>query len=688
MKLRRTDELIEQAFERCARLPALAGEAIAAAMDEEKSVDDLATLVGTDQALSARLMRLANSPSLGRPMRVNDLRTAALLVGLDGLRGLLLGSVMNLVTPGGQDTYTMLLRLQDHAAACAALAKSLAPKVAGVFPGEVAAAALMHDLGLLIMLDTDAALLEKLGATCSEADSERLAAERATFGFTHEELGARIASEWYLPSTLSATLGHHHHPLSLDLPEEDRALVRLVGLSDGLTYTVGFGAFSLPQARTDSELLQKSLALTNEQIEAAVRELPEKATLWRSVLMNKEPVQPLQEKAVRNLWQISLDLLQRANASQQSVELLSVLAERWPPSGPGAEPARSDALEQVLGPLAITAQCDHLGLYLADARGCRPLCSWTAPGTTVTSEEFGRALREGLSGEPLVTNPLPSVADRPWLVLAEECASGTKLIFTARGEAAGLPLFPRQSALLSSFADLFGVMMQKELSAERARQATEFGVGLLEAASEALLVLDGKGRLVYTNRAATKALGLSVAPGDEPQAARELLKALGLAANHLELIDECASLGCDLDQLVDIPGQSEGSRTFHLLGSRLPLATGASGYRLCFYDITELRQMHDRLVETERKSLLFDTSVALNHELNTPLCGILMALDLLSSKLEGTMPEALEEIDTVREMAERCTDVLARLRGMEEPHRTEYIDGTYMLNLEKTSHAK
>jgi HD-like signal output (HDOD) protein len=166
--------------------------------------------VACDPVLSARVLQVANSALYGLQSRVGTLRRAVQMLGLEGTRGVAFAlAVSALGREGGPEARD----LYDHAVATGAVVKLLAPHVPGVHAGLMYATALVHDLGLQLLLilepGSTAEMLRKLGHNKNLVHAERL-----HFGFDHAQLGAAGLLRWGLPEPAAELVQLHHQPLA------------------------------------------------------------------------------------------------------------------------------------------------------------------------------------------------------------------------------------------------------------------------------------------------------------------------------------------------------------------------------------------------------------------------------------------------------------------------------------------
>jgi putative nucleotidyltransferase with HDIG domain len=179
---------------------------LALVQDPEASTAQLARLVEMDPALSARVMRLANSPHYGIRSGVHSAARAVILLGVSTVRGLAAAAATTLLTDEvtlGPDDYWA------HAVTVAA-ATSVAGQTLGLPENESFTIGLLHDIGTALFHRSDPATYDDLVA--SLGDRPLAEAERATYGLTHEEAGAIALKAWQFPEPFVRAVERHHDP--------------------------------------------------------------------------------------------------------------------------------------------------------------------------------------------------------------------------------------------------------------------------------------------------------------------------------------------------------------------------------------------------------------------------------------------------------------------------------------------
>jgi len=174
--------------------------------DPDHGVVDLARVIERDPAIAAKSLQLVNSAWYGVGRQITSMRQAAVLLGGDALRGLVLSAEVSRDLGHGIDEAWLAgfeRRAGDVASAALVIAE---PRDRG----DATAAALLHDVGELILAAEHLDVLQAGQALPTVKD--RLAHEKAELGATHQEVGAALLAAWGLPESLIDATALHHTP--------------------------------------------------------------------------------------------------------------------------------------------------------------------------------------------------------------------------------------------------------------------------------------------------------------------------------------------------------------------------------------------------------------------------------------------------------------------------------------------
>ncbi len=207
-------------------LPAQAARAFELASDPNSKADDFVSIIESDEALSARVIRVANSVYFFRGTSANDIEKAVANIGLNELRCLLSATMLKSLL---QSRSTAREQLWGNSVATAIASRHLAKHTTNIIPGEAFLAGLLHDVGKLIMIRRGGVLYDKVFQIVAIGEKDFVEAEEEVFDLNHVEVGKFVAEEWHFPARVVEAIAYHHEPA----PDEKKmSLPTLVKIAD------------------------------------------------------------------------------------------------------------------------------------------------------------------------------------------------------------------------------------------------------------------------------------------------------------------------------------------------------------------------------------------------------------------------------------------------------------------------
>lgn len=191
-------------------LPSAVDALIAALDDDTINIDALAHDIAKDQALSARALRVANSPFYGVQHKVASIHDAIVVLGLKAVGSLIMAASVSSHLKPRADSGFDLSRFWRHSIGTALCARALARR-ARLAPEIGFTAGLLHDIGLLLLATTRPEHFGRIMAWRDEQDCLTHTAEHHVLGFDHAAIGAALAERWHFPPVIVRAVAHHHH---------------------------------------------------------------------------------------------------------------------------------------------------------------------------------------------------------------------------------------------------------------------------------------------------------------------------------------------------------------------------------------------------------------------------------------------------------------------------------------------
>jgi HD-like signal output (HDOD) protein len=207
-------EALTRSAQHIEALPASVTRLMALTKGDNWSLQEVEQIVRLDQALTLRLLRAANSAASASAVPIATVRDAIVRLGMRSLLSLAMAAgVQKRLTEALPEYGLTEGELWRHSVAAALAAESLQVHCRTSLPPDVYTAALLHDVGKLVMarfLGPD--VLRVLAQAREQGGLSSLRAEVELLQVHHGELGGLIAQQWQLPDRIVVGIIHHHTP--------------------------------------------------------------------------------------------------------------------------------------------------------------------------------------------------------------------------------------------------------------------------------------------------------------------------------------------------------------------------------------------------------------------------------------------------------------------------------------------
>ncbi|GAU09740.1 HD family phosphohydrolase [Desulfoplanes formicivorans] len=240
--------------------------------DPNSSTEQIARLISMDQVLSAKVLKMVNSPIYGFPGRIGTIQHALVLLGFNVIKGIIIStSVFDMMEES-------MKGLWDHSMGCALACSAVARHVGFKDPEEYAVAGLLHDIGKVLAVVQLPECKDEIVNAVRENDLSYIQAENKVLGFGHDRINLWMAGHWNLPLRLKEGLAYHHKPsLAKHYPD----VAQVVHVGDFLTRVFEIGSGGDDQVSLlDREVLLKlgiDFPLLEKILDALVEEFEELA---------------------------------------------------------------------------------------------------------------------------------------------------------------------------------------------------------------------------------------------------------------------------------------------------------------------------------------------------------------------------------------------------------------------------
>lgn len=241
---------------------------------------EIARLVEADQALTARVLRVVNSPFYGLAKKVTAVADAIKIMGVKTIHQLVLAaSVMESFSKDIEEAVDAK-SFWLHSLGTGLIAKHLIRAGNSELASEALTAGILHDIGRLLYAKADPKRFMVLyGQTQAACDLSR---ESELFGMDHQEVGARLAGQWNFPSTIREAIEFHHEP---DRAPESSLVVCAVSVADLICHGLGVGDSANYYVTTFSPNAWKRLDIEYDELTTLIRGALKELSDTKSALM-------------------------------------------------------------------------------------------------------------------------------------------------------------------------------------------------------------------------------------------------------------------------------------------------------------------------------------------------------------------------------------------------------------------
>ncbi len=259
---------LDQIIERVGTLPHLPStilHLVNVVSDPRARLEQIVEAIRYDQALTAEVLKLCNSAYFGLARRVESLDDAVCLLGTVRVFQLVMAAHARAMLSRPQEGYGLPAgALWAHSVGVAVAAQLLARRVRLPQFGSLFTAGLLHDTGKIVLNEFVGEQYAEIVRRVTEDGVSFLDAEQQVLGYTHPEVGARLAASWSLPDSIVHCIRYHHDPAACPQVEP---LVDVIHLADAVCILLGVGAGDDGLAYRAQGAVMKRYNLTEADLE-------------------------------------------------------------------------------------------------------------------------------------------------------------------------------------------------------------------------------------------------------------------------------------------------------------------------------------------------------------------------------------------------------------------------------------
>jgi len=253
-------------------LPGMMHQVLALVQDEGTSARRLGNLISHDQAISSRLLKVANSAYYGLMREIATVQHAIVILGFKEVKSLTLGiTVFDAINKTNEQVFFNREEFWMHSIGCALAGQIICNKIRGVDAETTFTAALLHDIGKLVLDSFFTQEYEKVLDRVHTNGMSIVEAEDKVMGFNHANVGGLLCERWKFPATLVIPINFHHQLEKVDI--KHMQVTAIVHLADILCKRAQIGNGGDNQIPPLHQLAKKHLKLEKRDIDTMVEKL-------------------------------------------------------------------------------------------------------------------------------------------------------------------------------------------------------------------------------------------------------------------------------------------------------------------------------------------------------------------------------------------------------------------------------
>lgn len=240
-------------------LPVIVQDLLKSIDSDDADIHLITRKVSQDQALSAKVLRFANSSFYGVQSRVTTIQQAITLIGIDAVKHMASASTLTRLFPSEHLAGLDFTALWRHSVATAVCARVLARHL-HVNQDYAFTAGLMHDIGRLVLVIYFRDQYQKVLAYREEQDSHLIEAERDIMGIDYVMTGVALATHWNFSDSIRNAIAGHYRPEN----QKVHSLASIVHIANAIVHALDLSRYENDLVPPLSQAAWDDLALSEE----------------------------------------------------------------------------------------------------------------------------------------------------------------------------------------------------------------------------------------------------------------------------------------------------------------------------------------------------------------------------------------------------------------------------------------
>lgn len=243
---------------------------------------DLTQTIELDSALTARILRVANSAYYGSLNRIANIRQAIVRIGFDLIKELALSQTVVQLFKKKKDVDFSPISLWHHSLAVAHCAKAIYRKEYKTPGSDVFTAGILHDIGMIIENQFLTEQFDNVLEMKKMMKDNIVNAEISEMNLAHTDIATALFQHWNLPKKLVVAVGNHHNPSKVE--KDDYRLTGTLYLADYIVQRKEIGFSDTPfrnknlfrKTLQNLNIIEMGLEIIVEEVEQKLLEMKKK----------------------------------------------------------------------------------------------------------------------------------------------------------------------------------------------------------------------------------------------------------------------------------------------------------------------------------------------------------------------------------------------------------------------------
>ncbi|MFQ5454587.1 MAG: HDOD domain-containing protein [Nitrospirota bacterium] len=220
-------------------IPPVARKVMEVVDDPNITSDALSDVISRDPALTARIINIANSPFYWCSRTIDTLKSAIIVIGFNTIRNLVIAISSKEIYKTHGLTEQLLW---EHSMGVAASAGLIAIELKMKDREEAFIAGLLHDIGKIVLLNSDRKGYEDIIRTAYNEDIPCWGIEMERYRFSHAEVGAIVINKWHFSHQLESIIRYHNDIMSYkEKNEHIEIMISIIQLANLICNSLGIG---------------------------------------------------------------------------------------------------------------------------------------------------------------------------------------------------------------------------------------------------------------------------------------------------------------------------------------------------------------------------------------------------------------------------------------------------------------